>query len=230
VSAPGYARRSEFGPAGVRTAAIVLALGASAVIVGLGVGWALRAGPSSPAAAALGTSRAPGGLRGEATWAPGARPAPPIAGLRDQHGSAFSLAALRGHTVVLAFMDSHCHSACPLEGRTFAAAESALPVHARPVLVVVSVNPRDTPASARAAARAWGLAAAGRWHWLMGTPRQLAAAWRAYHISVVPTPGDITHTEAIYLLDRRGDERSAYLFPFAPRFVGHDLSALASGV
>jgi cytochrome oxidase Cu insertion factor (SCO1/SenC/PrrC family) len=197
----------------------VVVLGAVAVILGLSVGRALH----TPAHAA----RAPGGLRGEATWAEGARPAPAIAGLRDQHGSAFSLAGLRGHTVALAFMDSHCHSACPLEGRAFAAAETALPARARPVLVVVSVNPRDTPASARTAARAWGLAAAGRWHWLMGSRARLAEAWRAYRITVIPTRGDITHTEAIYLLDHRGDERSAYLYPFAPRFVSHDLVALA---
>jgi hypothetical protein len=61
----------------------------------------------------------------------------------------------------------------------------------------------------------------------MGPRAVLARAWRAYRITVVPTRGEITHTEAIYLLDRRGDERSAYLFPFAPRFVAHDLGVLA---
>ena len=36
--------------------------------------------------------------------------------------------------------------------------------------------------------------------------------------------GDISHTEALYLIDRRGDERSGYLYPFVPRFVTLDLS------
>ena len=87
----------------------------------------------------------------------------------------------------------------------------------RPVLVVVSVNPRDTPASTRAAVRKWGLAGVAGWHWLRGSHAQLAASGRAYHIFVAPPAnGDIAHTEALYLIDRRGDERSAYLYPFAP--------------
>jgi cytochrome oxidase Cu insertion factor (SCO1/SenC/PrrC family) len=51
--------------------------------------------------------------------------------------------------------------------------------------------------------------------------------WRAYHIFVAPTSGDIVHTEALYLIDRHGDERSAYLYPFAPPLVAHDLATLA---
>jgi protein SCO1 len=168
-----------------------------------------------------------GGLQGQATWAVGARPAPPITMLRDQTGQRFSLSSLRGRTVAMTFFDSHCNQACPLEGRTLAAAERSLPATRRPVLVVVAVNPRDTPASARAAARKWGLAQAGSWHWLWGRRAQLARVWRAYHIFVAPTEGDIVHTEALYLIDRRGDERSAYLYPFAPRFVAQDLNRLA---
>ncbi len=39
--------------------------------------------------------------------------------------------------------------------------------------------------------------------------------------------GDIAHTEALYLIDRHGYERSGYLYPFVPRFVAHDLRTLA---
>jgi hypothetical protein len=39
--------------------------------------------------------------------------------------------------------------------------------------------------------------------------------------------GDIAHTEAVILVDRRGFERSVYLYPFAPRFVAHDMRVLA---
>jgi cytochrome oxidase Cu insertion factor (SCO1/SenC/PrrC family) len=224
------------GPARRRPRIVPFALlAAAAVLIGVALGLLVRgsgrpAGSAPTAAASLGAGGGGGaGLRGEATWAAGARPAPAIVGLRDQTGRAFSLGALRGRPVALTFFDSHCHAACPLEGRALAAAETALPAAARPVLVVVSVNPADTPASSRHAARAWGLARLGAWHWLIGSRRVLARAWRSYRISVLPTPGDITHTEAIYLLDRRGDERSAYLFPFAPRFVTHDLRVLGSG-
>lgn len=166
-------------------------------------------------------------LHGQATWAAGARPAPPITGLHDESGSGFSLAALRGQTVAMTFFDSHCHQACPLEGRALASAEQALPATQRPILLVVSVNPLDTPRSVRRAVARWGLDAGTRWHWLMGTRSELARAWRAYHIFVAPTRGDITHTEALYLIDRRGYERSGYLYPFAPRFVTGDLRVLA---
>ena len=196
---------------------------AGALGIAIGVGLALLRSPASSSATAP-------ALHGEATWAPGARPAPAIAGLRDQSGRAFSLAALRGRTVVIAFMDSHCTAACPLEGRALAAAEQTLPAAQRPVLVAVSVNPLDTPASARAAARKWGLAGLRRMALADGTAPALARVWAAYRIAVqIPAHGDIVHTEALYLLDRHGDERSGYLYPFMPQFVRGDLALLARG-
>jgi cytochrome oxidase Cu insertion factor (SCO1/SenC/PrrC family) len=130
----------------------------------------------------------------------------------------------------MVFFDSFCQQACPLEGRALAAAERSLPAGQRPVLVVVSVNPLDTPASSRRAARHWGLAQAGAWHWLRGPAPALARVWKAYRIFVAPPrAGDISHTEALYLIDRRGDERSGYLYPFLPGSVTHDLRKLAPG-
>ncbi len=212
--------------------AAILSLGVGFVLLGLAVGVGLhfllaRPAPAAAPAAAGGETRA-SHLDGEATWAAGERPAPAIATLRDQSGRLFSLASMRGRTVVIAFLDSHCTQACPLEGRALAAAEDTLPRAQRPTLVAISVNPLDTPASVRAAARRWGLAAAGSWHWLMGTRARLTAVWQAYHESVYTPPrGDIEHTEALLLLDRRGDERSGYLYPFVPGSVSHDLRILA---
>jgi cytochrome oxidase Cu insertion factor (SCO1/SenC/PrrC family) len=212
--------------AAVRTPALLVVL-VLAVLAGVGGGFAISRLRSSPAAATQAVVSTRYGLRGEATWAPGRRPAPAIT-LPDQSGRPFTLASLRGRTVAIAFFDSHCHQACPLEGRALAAAERALPAAHRPVLVVVSVNPLDTPASTRRAMRAWGLAGLTSWHWLRGDHRALAPVWRSYRIFVAPPAnGDIAHTEAIYLLDRRGDERSAYLYPFLPAAVGGDLRALA---
>ena len=213
-------------PARARPVRGVIALGLAAVaLLGVGTGVALRS--LLPRSASATVASRSGGLEGQATWAPGVRRAPVITTLRDQSGARFSLASLRGRTVAITFFDSHCNQACPLEGRAIAAAERALPAAERPVLVVVSVNPRDTPASERAAARKWGLAAAGSWHWLSGGRARLAAVWAAYHIFVKPMAGDIAHTEALYLIDRRGDQRSGYVYPFAPRFVSHDLTLLA---
>ncbi len=112
--------------------------------------------------------------------------------------------------------------------RALAVAERSLPRAQRPIVVVVSVNPRDTPASSRRAVRQWGLAPLAPWYWLRGTPARLAAVWRAYRIEVSPTRGDITHTEALYLLDRRGDERAGFLYPYLPAQLTRDLRALAA--
>jgi cytochrome oxidase Cu insertion factor (SCO1/SenC/PrrC family) len=190
---------------------------------------ALLQGSSGSGALSPATVSIRHGLYGDATWAPGAVPAPPITTLHDQNGASFSLASLHGRTVALVFFDSHCRQECPLEGRQLAAAERRLPAAQRPELVVVSVNPQDTGASVREAIRSWGLAGVAPWHWLMGTHKQLARIWTKYHIQVSPPiDGDINHTEALYLIDRSGYERVGYLWPFASRFATYDMRTLAT--
>jgi cytochrome oxidase Cu insertion factor (SCO1/SenC/PrrC family) len=211
-----------------RTAGQIAAILVIAAVAGIGAGAAahlLLTSGSTPAAA---VSSSHGGLRGQATWPAGAHPAPAITTLHDQTGAHFTLGSLHGHSVAVEFFDSHCKAECPLAGRALAAAERPLPRAERPVLVVVSVNPLDTSASVRRAVRSWGLAGLAPWHWLMGTPAQLASVWHAYRIFVQPTRGDISHTEALYLLDGHGDERSGYLFPYVPGSVSHDLRVLAA--
>jgi cytochrome oxidase Cu insertion factor (SCO1/SenC/PrrC family) len=220
----GGPRRRRFGlPHVVLGLCLAVIVG---IAIGAGIHLLLRHHSTSPAA----VNQAPAtGLYGQASWREGVRVAPAITTLRDQNGQLFSLSSLHGRTVAMAFFDSYCKQACPLEGRAFASAERAVPAAQRPVLVVVSVNPLDTPASTRAAMRKWGLAGVGPWYWLRGSRAQLAPVWNAYHIFVSPRPidGDIEHTEGLYLIDRHGYERSGYLYPFAPRFVTLDLRTLA---
>lgn len=205
----------------VRAAAVLVVAG----VIGAGAGAAGHFMLGHSPSASIVTERF--GMDGQAAWAVGARVAPAIDTLPDQSGRLFSLAALRGHPVALVFFDSHCNQECPLEGRELAAAESSLPSAQRPTLVVVSVNPLDTPASAATAAREWNLAGVAPWHWLMGTRARLAPVWRKYNIYVGKEEnGDIPHTEALILIDRRGYERSAYLYPFGQPFVTHDLGVL----
>jgi cytochrome oxidase Cu insertion factor (SCO1/SenC/PrrC family) len=210
--------------------AVVAAVAVAAVVLGAGIGLALHFLLPAPAAAPRSVIvNMRNGLYGAASWPVGALRAPAITGLHDQYGRQFTLGALSGHPVALVFFDSHCHQECPLEGRQLAAAELALPAGERPDLLVVSVNPKDTPASARRAIREWGLEGVSPWHWLMGTHAQLARVWARYHIQVSPpVDGDIAHTEALYLIDRRGYERAAYLWPFASRYATYDMRVLAT--
>jgi cytochrome oxidase Cu insertion factor (SCO1/SenC/PrrC family) len=211
------ARRSRL----LRAAAVLVIAGGIGAAAGA-AGHFLLGGSSSP-----GVVSERFGMEGQAAWAAGSRVAPAIDTLPDQTGRRFSLASLRGHPVALVFFDSHCNQECPLEGRELASAESSLPAAQRPTLVAVSVNPLDTPASAAKAAREWNLARVAPWHWLMGTRARLARVWREYNIYVGRAQdGDIPHTEALILIDRRGYERSAYLYPFGRTFVTHDLSVL----
>jgi len=191
----------------VRRFALVVA---AAAVCGIAAGVAIAALDRHAAAVRLPE------LHGQAIWPAGARPAP-----------ARGLPSLRGHTSVVTFMDPRCTSICPIEGRQLASILRRLPAAGRPELVLVSVNPQATARDALRASRRWQLAP---FHprWVLGTHATLSTVWAAYHVQVKPTKGDILHTLVAYLLDRHGDERTAYLFPFAPAFVQHDLARLAA--
>jgi cytochrome oxidase Cu insertion factor (SCO1/SenC/PrrC family) len=191
----------------VRRFALVVA---AAAVCGIAAGVAIAALDRHPAAVKLPE------LHGQAIWRAGARPAP-----------ARGLPSLRGHTSVVTFMDPLCTSICPIEGRQLASIIRRLPAASRPAIVIVSVNPQATARDAARASTKWQLEP---FHpqWVLGTHAALSRVWAAYHVQVKPTKGDIVHTLVAYLLDRRGDERTAYLFPFAPAFVQHDLARLAA--
>ena len=164
-------------------------------------------------------------LRGDAVWAPGQRPAPAFA-LRDQHGRLVSTASLRGHPWLVVFLDSRCRTQCPVAGRELGSAERRL--GGRPVrLVVISVDPTDTPASVRHAAHDWGWRG-DDWSWLMGTHAQLQPVWRAYGIGVIPQAGDIEHVIATFVIDANGDQRAAFMPPIAVPQLVRDVTLVRS--
>lgn len=157
-------------------------------------------------------------------WPAGTKRAPAFR-LRDEQGRLLSLAGARGQVVLLTFMYSRCRETCPLEGRMLSAVEHRLGA-TRSLLLVVSVDPGgDTPATIRRFVRRAGLAGT-RWHWLVGSKAQLTPVWRAYRIEVQAGRA-IGHSSALYLLDRRGYERSGYAIPFMPRLVAADVRLLA---
>jgi protein SCO1/2 len=197
----------------------------AAVAVGAGGGalvWVLTGSGTAAVGPALPM------LHGQAVWQAGARRAPNIR-LRDQTGRVVSLASLRGRPVLLTFLDSQCKSSCPIVGRQLGSVLRRLPAAERPTLVIVSVNHTgDTPTGIRYALAEWHLNGPWAVHWLNASTRaQLASVWRSYGVRVVPTTNDVVHSLALYLIDRRGYERTAYLFPFLQGFVQRDLGRLA---
>jgi protein SCO1 len=203
-----------------RLVALLLALGAVGgaslgFVAHVAFGETDRVSPALPA------------LHGQASWGAGERAAPPFR-LRDQNRRVVSLPELRDRPVLLTFLDSRCVEQCPLAGRQLGTILRGMPAADRPTLLIVSVNPAgDTPASIRHATAAWRLAGPYRWRWLRGKRSELAAVWRAYGIAVEPRTNTITHGLTLYLIDRRGFERTGYLFPFLPNFVALDLQTLA---
>lgn len=165
-------------------------------------------------------------LAGDAVWKAGARTAPDF-NLQDQDGRLVSLAGLHGQVVLLAFMDSHCKLLCTLEGPTLHRILGRLGPASHSVrLLVVSVNPwGDTAASSIRAGDHWGFT--GPWRWLRGTPAQLRPVWRGYGIEVQQTFGDVSHSSAVYLIDRQGYERAGFNYPFPANAVARDLRRLA---
>lgn len=196
----------------------------SAAALGITTGVAIHLLQSGGAS---GSQHNPPGLHGQATWEPGARPAPDFS-LPDQGGRPVSLSSLRGGNVIVAFLSSRCRSLCAREARYLGMALRMLPSTARSAVIIVSVDPRhDTPESTRAAAERWHLDSATSWHWLLGTRSQLAPVWRAYRVAV-RRRGGITGAGPVYLIDREGFERAGLLYPFPPTWPAGDLRILAA--
>jgi protein SCO1 len=199
----------------IGVATIVAAFAAAAVVLGFS------------------TSSSSKPLHGDAVWPGAGRPAPAVT-LRDQAGRDVSLASFRGKVVVLTFLDSHCGQECPVEASQLGAVDRMLPAGQRPEIVVVSVNPADSPLTVRRfvdKAR-W----TGPWVWLMGTRSTLKPVWKKFGIEVLPTVktidgikvSGIAHSAAVYLLDRSGNERTGYVAPFLPRLLAEDVRTLES--
>jgi protein SCO1 len=224
------------GPAPPRRKAAVEAAALALVVAGIAFAALLALTPDSNGAAASGSNGAGAspGLR----WTLHNTPAPAVQ-LPDQDGKTTSLAALRGHTVLLTFLDSRCTNLCPVEGSQLAAVQRRLPAGQRPALVVISVNPADTRASVARFVRQAGWTQP--WRWLLGTRSTLAPVWRAYHIGVrlrhgqavqtgkttIRVAGDVVHTIALYVIDPKGEERYGYLPPFRPAAVAAAVSSVS---
>jgi cytochrome oxidase Cu insertion factor (SCO1/SenC/PrrC family) len=166
------------------------------------------------------------------SWGVGERRAPDFS-LRDQDGRPVSVAANRGHPVIVTFIDPLCRNFCPLEAQVLNQMERQIPAAHRPVILSVSV---DVYANARRYLlqddREWRLVP--EWRWVVGRPADLAAVWNSYRIGVkVKTwriNGTVTyrvdHTDAAYVLDASGHERALFVWPFNPQDLEHVLRQL----
>jgi protein SCO1/2 len=156
--------------------------------------------------------------------------------LTDQSGARISLAALRGHPVVLTFFYTHCTDECPLTASKFQKVQTQLGTKAQNVRwVAVSTDPvGDTPQTASDFVAQHGLT--GTLHYLLGAQAELAPIWSAYSVAVenssmTPTVNDagmVQHTGGVWLIDAQGREQVYLDAAFAPQALVDDLTILAA--
>lgn len=151
--------------------------------------------------------------------------------LRDQAGQAIRLSHLRGHVVVVTFLDATCVSACAVSaqcldqtGQLLASASSQVE------WLAVSVNPRNTPADAKAFIEQHHVTVP--LHVLLGSAEQLRAVWQAYGVQVDAAAPDAgsgaggVGPVATYVLDADGHEREALAQSYDPQVAAQDIRAL----
>jgi cytochrome oxidase Cu insertion factor (SCO1/SenC/PrrC family) len=170
------------------------------------------------ALAACGGSSAVSGLANVPTSNRGVDPGSSLGGhvapnftLLDQFGRRVTLSQFRGKAVLLAFVDSHCTTVCPLTTEGMVQALRMLGHSARDVqLVGIDANPDATRV---ADVRDYSVAhdMMHSWVFLTGSVAQLKHVWKDYDVYVQAVAGNIDHEAATYLIRPDGREQSVYL-------------------
>ncbi|MEI8104490.1 MAG: SCO family protein [Actinomycetes bacterium] len=153
-------------------------------------------------------------------------PAPDFT-LTDHAGHRISLAAQRGHWVIITFLYTKCPDVCPLiAGHLNGALRTAAAKRAGLRVLAVSVDPvGDTPAAARRYVRERALLPT--FSYLIGSEAQLAPVWADYHVAAVPGPsGTITHGAFEMLIDPQGQERVWFESTASTADFLHDLALI----
>jgi protein SCO1/2 len=156
------------------------------------------------------------------------RQAPAIA-LHDAWGRPVSLAAERGHWVLVTFLYVHCPDVCPLIAQNLNGALQRLgPARARVRVLAVSVDPKgDTPPAVKRFIAQRGLLP--QFRYLIGTRAQLTPIWAAWHVLAVQSkPGVVDHVAYTVLVDPKGRMRLLYDAQVKARQVVHDLRLLTA--
>lgn len=147
--------------------------------------------------------------------------------LADQFGKQISLSQFRGKPVVLTFLYTHCPNVCPVIAEKLHIVMQDLGQDApRVAVVAISVDPKgDTTAAVLNFSKVHRML--NYWHFLIGTQAQLSPVWSSYAIDAqAVTATTSTHTSAIYVIDKQGDERVLLDQDFTPAQLTGDLKIL----
>jgi cytochrome oxidase Cu insertion factor (SCO1/SenC/PrrC family) len=129
--------------------------------------------------------------------------------LSDQFGHPVTLSSLRGHEVVLAFIDSRCKTLCPLTSTIMYNAKAQLATSTASQVQLIAVNANPT-ATSIATVQAWSIdhGMLHQWLFLTGTAAQLQSVYSMYNVYVqVSSNGVLEHDPIIFIIDSQGHER-----------------------
>jgi protein SCO1/2 len=140
----------------------------------------------------------------------GGTPAPDFR-LTDQFGKPIALSQFKGKPIILTFLYTHCPDQCPLTAEKLHTVMLNLGSKAQEVAILaVSTDPKgDTIPTALDFSKVHRML--NYWHYLLGSHEQLSPIWSSYAVYAAPIPtttrGSISHTTAIFLIDKQGKER-----------------------
>src|SRR5437762_5120821 len=129
--------------------------------------------------------------------------------LTDQFGHPVTLSSLRGHEVVLAFIDSQCKTLCPLTSTIMYNAKAQLATSASKQVELIAVN-ANPAATSIAAVQAWSInhGMLHQWKFLTGPAQKLQSVYSKYNVyAQVSSNGVLVHDPIIFIIDSQGHER-----------------------
>jgi protein SCO1 len=157
----------------------------------------------------------------------GSIPAPDFQ-LKDQLGNSITLAQFKGKPIVLTFLYTHCPDVCPLTAEKLHATMQSLGQNAQQVAVLaVSMDPKgDTAAAAQNFSNVHKMG--DYWHFLIGAHDELAPVWASYSVDAqaATSSGTVSHSSAIYVIDKQGRERVLLDNDFSSNQLAADLKIL----
>jgi protein SCO1 len=207
-----------------------LAVILTAAVLGL---LALLAGGCSGSGGSNGTSASTTTAKFAGTAAKPPKSAPGLP-LKDYLGNSLTASSLRGKTVLVTFIYTHCPDVCPLIVSHLHAAQDRLGAEVKKLqIIAVSVDPRgDTPKTVAAFLKVHQMT--GRMRYLIGSRPQLERVWRAWNIisknapKKSKTPDLVEHSALIYGINGSGKISTLYPANFAPQQIVHDVPLLAA--
>ncbi len=175
----------------------------SALVIAVGTAWGVRSlivsrsQPTPPP-----TANGIGGFPLKGT------PAPDF-NLTNQFGQTVTLSSLRGHEIVLAFIDSQCKTLCPLTANIMYDAKVKLGPSASSQISLIAVNANPS-ATSIAAIQAWSIehGMLHQWLFLTGPAKQLRTIYHQYGVyDQVSSDGQAVHDPITFIIDASGHER-----------------------